>query len=293
MASTEAHLSPPILPASPQLPPAAHFPSPSSFAPPLPSSSPPFLPPPASPYAEGFCLAWQHPHASLISRTWFALVNVAPPLLFLLFLLSRVRPALAQLRRARSAGMMGGQCAVMAGFYALLWAAAGTNLVRSLAQVRRGMAQVRRGMAQVRRNGAGEARNGAGEAWNGAGEAWNAVDVRGGLGRVVGVSSAGGGDKSREHGSELAGSVEAVMRRQVDGCDTAGRARHFTLNQRVLQVDGMRVLQVDGMRVLQVDGMRVLQVDGCDELKGARLGSTRRAWMRKKLGSACHCDERR
>ncbi|CAI6005722.1 unnamed protein product [Closterium sp. NIES-64] len=202
MASTEAHLSPPILPASPQLPPAAHFPSPSSFAPPLPSSSPPFLPPPASPYAEGFCLAWQHPHASLISRTWFALVNVAPPLLFLLFLLSRVRPALAQLRRARSAGMMGGQCAVMAGFYALLWAAAGTNLVRSLAQVRRGMAQVRRGMAQVRRNGAGEARNGAGEAWNGAGEAWNAVDVRGGLGRVVGVSSAGGGDKSREVGNK-------------------------------------------------------------------------------------------
>ncbi|CAI5519082.1 unnamed protein product, partial [Closterium sp. Naga37s-1] len=115
----------------------------------------------------------------------------------------------------------------MAGFYALLWAAAGTNLVRSLAQVRRGMAQVRRGMAQVRRGTA---------------------QVRRGMAQV----------------------------------------RHGTA-----QVDGMRVLQVDGMRVWQVDGMRVLQVDGCDELKGARLGSTRRAWMRKKLGSACHCDERR
>ncbi|GJP32713.1 hypothetical protein CLOM_g17314 [Closterium sp. NIES-68] len=136
-------LSPPILPPSPLSPPAppfpspqsAAFPSPSSYPPPLPSAYPPFLPPPPLPSAEGFCLAWQHPHASLISRTWFAIVTVAPPLLFLLFLLSRVRPALAQLRRARSAGVLGGQCGVMAGFYALLWAAAGTNLARTLAQL--------------------------------------------------------------------------------------------------------------------------------------------------------------
>ncbi|CAI7820661.1 unnamed protein product, partial [Closterium sp. NIES-53] len=50
-----------------------------------------------------------------------------------------------------------------------------------------GAGEARNGAGEAR-NGAGEARNGAGEAWNGAGEAWNAVDVRGGLGRVVGAA---------------------------------------------------------------------------------------------------------
>lgn len=125
------HPSLPHAPPPQTLPPPP--PSPHAVSPALPPLFPPLFPSPPppsvpSPSADGFCVSWLRPHrGSLLSYWWFATVTALPALLFLVFLVRRLRAAVAQLRRSHSL--------VMAAYYVLLWGATGVNLMRCLVQI--------------------------------------------------------------------------------------------------------------------------------------------------------------